>query len=108
MLPPALSEYAVEPVGVLMMRPSATAEVRCRPEMEIERCVRCGEAPRWRIISLSACRWGGDRVVPVGLEMDTRRRFRRRTRAVRVGPREAPRLDGQLPTVFKAGLLVLE
>lgn len=46
MLPPALREYAVEPVGVEIMRPSATASVRMRPEMEMVRCVRCGEAPR--------------------------------------------------------------
>ena len=52
--PPAESEYAVLPVGVEIMRPSATASVRTRPEMEIVKWVRCGEAPRWRIISLRA------------------------------------------------------
>ena len=45
-LPPALSEYAVDPVGVLIMRPSAEVEVRMRPDMDMVRCVRCGEAPR--------------------------------------------------------------
>ena len=46
MLPPLEREYAVEPVGVEIMRPSATARVRGLEAMEMERWVRCGEAPR--------------------------------------------------------------
>lgn len=95
MLPPALREYAVEPVGVLMMRPSAEVEVRMRPDMEIVRWVRCGEAPRWRITSLRACRAGGVIICLSGEVMATRRRLRSRTRAARFGPSEAPRLGGQ-------------
>ena len=98
MLPPAESEYAVLPVGVLMMRPSAEVEVRIRPEMEIVRCVRCGEAPRWRITSFNAWRIGSGVGVEGGKRevMATRRRLRRRTRAQRAGPREGPRFGGQL------------
>ena len=96
MLPPALSEYAVDPVGVLIMRPSAEVDVKMRPDMDIVSCVRCGEAPRWRITSLRACRAGGVITALSGDTMATRRRLRRRTRAERVGPREAPRFGGQL------------
>ena len=74
-----------------MMRPSATASVSMRPEMEIVRWVRCGEAPRCSMISFRACRWGGVISVLFLSVIATRRRFRRRTRAIRVGPREAPR-----------------
>ena len=80
-----------------MIRPSAEVDVRMRPDMEIVRCVRCGEAPRWRITSLRAWRVGGVMTSLSGDIMATRRRLRRRTRAARVGPREAPRVSGQPP-----------
>lgn len=99
MLPPALSEYAVDPVGVLIIRPSADVEVSIRPDIEIVRCVRCGEAPRWRMTSLSAWRAVGFFTSLSGEIMATRRRLRRRTRAARVEPSEAPRLGGQ-PSSF--------
>lgn len=95
MLPPALSEYAVDPVGVLIMRPSAEVDVRIRPDIEIVRCVRWGEAPRWRMTSLRAWRAVGFLTCPSGEIIATRRRLRSRTRAARVGPSEAPRLGGQ-------------
>lgn len=53
--PPADRLYAVLPVGVLMISPSAMAYVRCRDETDMEIWARCGAAPRWRIISLRAC-----------------------------------------------------
>ena len=77
------------------MRPSAEVDVRMRPDMEIVRCVRCGEAPRWRMTSLRAWRAGGVIIFLSGDVIATRRRFRRRTRAARVEPREAPRVGGQ-------------
>ena len=85
--PPALSEYAVEPVGVLIIMPSETESVRKRLLMWIEVCRRCGDAPRWRMISLRAWIEGeevGVRLgmrVPVGEKSPTFRRLRRRTRA---------------------------
>ena len=77
------------------MRPSAEVDVRMRPDMEIVRCVRCGEAPRWRMTSLRAWRVGGVMTSLSGDVIATRRRLRRRTRAARVGPREAPKFGGQ-------------
>ena len=73
------------------MRPSADVDVKTRPDIEIVRCVRCGEAPRWRMTSLRAWRASGALTFPPGDVMATRRRLRRRTRAARVGPSEAPR-----------------
>lgn len=55
MEPPADRLYAVLPVGVLMISPSAMAYVRCREDTEMEMWARCGAAPRWRMISLRAC-----------------------------------------------------
>ena len=77
------------------MRPSAEVDVRIRPDIEIVRCVRCGDAPRWRMTSLRAWRAAGVVTSLSGDVMATRRRLRRRTRAARVGPSEAPRLGGQ-------------
>ena len=108
MLPPALSEYAVDPVGVLIMRPSAEVEVRMRPDMDIVRWVRWGEAPRWRMTSLRAWRVGGVMTSLSGDVIATRRRLRRRTRAARVGPREAPRFGGQLSFDWRVWLLSRE
>lgn len=108
MLPPLESEYAVEPVGVEMMRPSATARVRGLAAMEMERRVRWGEAPRWIITSLRAwviceAAMGGEELVGrwfvgvfVGEGMtETLSLLRRRTRAVRWVPRAFPRMDDQ-------------
>ena len=79
------------PVGVEIIRPSATAVVRTREEVAVwsvkVRWVRCGEAPRWRISSLRA--WRGCCEAEPGRSggvNDTRRRFRRRIREVRVAP----------------------
>ena len=81
------------------MRPSATAVVRIRsfslgPRVR-RRWVRWGEEPRWRRISLRAWRCGGVRELPSLSVMATRNLFRRRARAVRVGPRDDPRFVGQ-------------
>jgi len=51
MLPPELSEYAVLPVGVDMIIPSAIADVRKRPSMYTSIMHKCGAAPRWRVTS---------------------------------------------------------
>lgn len=77
------------------MRPSAEVDVRIRPDIEIVRCVRCGDAPRWRMTSFRAWRAVGAMTSPFGDVIATRRRLRRRTRAARVRPSDAPRLGGQ-------------
>ena len=98
------------PVGVLMMRPSATAVVRTRGGELLWRdmvmWVKCGEAPRCSMISLRA--WSGVSSICdamgfcaslpplVGGWKETRRRLRSRIRAVRVGPRDAPKEGSQV------------
>lgn len=88
MEPPADRLYAVLPVGVLMISPSAMAYVRCRDDTEMEMWARCGAAPRWRMISLRA--WvgeaGGAMRSPVEEYSATFKRLRRRTRAEREMP----------------------
>lgn len=54
MLPPLLRLYAVLPVGVLTIIPSATASVRKRPPTETWTTARCGSAPRWMCTSFMA------------------------------------------------------
>ena len=90
-------------MGVEMMRPSATARVRGLEAMEMERCVRCGLAPRWMMTSLRAWVIGGggagdgERVFCVGEDgiTETLSLLRRRTRAVRWVPRDFPRIEDQ-------------
>lgn len=53
--PPADSEYAVEPVGVEMIRPSQTASVRCCPSTNTSIVFRCGLGPRWSETSFMTC-----------------------------------------------------
>ena len=114
MLPPEEREYAVEPVGVEIRRPSAMEVVRGRLLRVRERCVRCGEEPRWRRSSFRACRGfgevevefddvlgrggkeGGDAELEEAEgDIETRRRLRSMTLAGRVAPCDEPWLADQ-------------
>ena len=69
--PDALNEYAVDPVGVDRINPSAyyesdlegsgtIASVRCTPSMKISIIVKCGERPLCRITSFMAWVMGSE------------------------------------------------
>lgn len=53
--PPALREYAVDPVGVETISPSPTDSVRCCPSTNVSIVLRCGSRPRCKAISFMTC-----------------------------------------------------
>jgi hypothetical protein len=53
--PPADSEYAVDPVGVDMINPSAIASVRYWPSTKHSTAVRWGDLPLCRVSSFITC-----------------------------------------------------
>lgn len=53
--PPADKEYAVDPVGVDMIKPSAIASVRYWPSTKHSMAVRCGDFPLCNVSSFITC-----------------------------------------------------
>ena len=103
MLPPLLRLYAVLPVGVETIMPSATASVRNRPPTKTSTIARCGSLPRWMMTSFIACTSPFAEAMllsplirsPEAAKTPTFSRFRSRTLAPLVEPNDFPRTDDQ-------------